>query len=135
MGVGVGVVDGVGVGVGLPLHALTGLELFLGAGAAVVKSLELLSVSVQPLPLRNAAVVLDKVAVGPVPSKATDVDPYPTKSFISGAEQLLEPPQDNGVVFVTRATLPAVAPIAIDPEASGAGKFTVPPVPAASWTK
>ena len=135
MGVGVGVAVGVGVGVGLPLHALTGLELFLGVGALVVKSLELLSVSVQPLPLRNAAVVLDSVPVGPLPSKVTAVDPYPTKSFMSDEVQLLEPPQVNGVVLVTKAVFPADAPIAIDPEASGVGKFTVPPAPAASWTK
>jgi len=40
-----------------------------GAAVATVKSLALLSVSVQPFDLRNAAVVAASVPVGPLPSK------------------------------------------------------------------
>jgi hypothetical protein len=49
-------------------HDTAGLALLRGFGAAVVKSLELLSVSVQPLEIRIAAVVFDRTAVA-APSK------------------------------------------------------------------
>ena len=45
------------------------------------------------------------------------------------------PPHGSAVVVFTRATLPAAAPIAIVPVASGAGRSTVPPVPSASATR
>ena len=47
-----------------PLQALIGDDVFLGFGEPVLKSL-LLSVSVQPLPARRAAVVFVNVVVGP----------------------------------------------------------------------
>ena len=40
-----------------------------GAGGAATKSAELLSVSRQPPPARNAAVVFESVGAGPAPSK------------------------------------------------------------------
>jgi hypothetical protein len=42
---------------------------------------------------------------------------------------------ESGVVDATKATLPAVADIAIVPVASGSGRKSVPPVPAASWMR
>ena len=132
VGVGVGVMVGVGVGVEM-LHAFAGEELFLGLGALAVKSAELLSVSVHPLPALNAAVVFDRVGADPEPSKklAPLVPvPNPTKSFVPAG---FDP--DKADVEVTRATFPAVALIVIVPVASGVGRFVVPPVPAASWTR
>src|SRR5215468_624174 len=52
-----------------PLHTLCALAELRGAGAAVVKSAALLSVSVQPPPARNPAVVLASVGASPLPSK------------------------------------------------------------------
>src|SRR5262245_1454033 len=52
-------------------QAAAGVALLRGAGAPFAKSAELLSVSVQPLLPRKAAVVLLRFgAVGPAPSKA-----------------------------------------------------------------
>ena len=42
---------------------------------------------------------------------------------------------DSAVVEDTSATLPAVAPMAIVPVASGVGSALVPPVPCACWTR
>ena len=56
-GVGVGV--GEGVGVGVPLHALNAVEVLRGFGVVAVKSVELLSVSVQPPAARMSAVVVE----------------------------------------------------------------------------
>jgi len=100
-----------------------------GFGAPVVKSEAFWSVSVQPLLFLSTAFVLLGAGVGPDPSKQFVVDPYPTRS------RMLAPPGHDpvrAVVVLTRAILPAVADIAIVPVASGAGKFVVPPAPAAS---
>src|SRR5262249_29855537 len=51
-----------------PLHVCVALALFRGAAACTSKSAELLSVSVQPPPLRSAAFVLLSAATGPLPS-------------------------------------------------------------------
>src|ERR1044071_1633877 len=51
-----------------------------GLGIPTAKSAALASVSVQPLAVRRAAVVLLSVGVGPGPSKQFAVDPKPTKS-------------------------------------------------------
>ena len=53
-----------------PPQPLAGLALLRGVGAPTVKSELLLSVSVQPPRLRRAAVVLERTAVGPAPSKS-----------------------------------------------------------------
>ena len=55
-------------GVGPPLQTFVGLAVLRGVGAPVAKSAPLLLVSVQPAPARIAAVVLERVAVGPAPS-------------------------------------------------------------------
>ncbi len=94
-----------------------------------MKSSPFWSVSVQPLLFLSTAFVLLGAGVGPEPSKQFAVDPYPTKS------RMLAPPGHDpvrAVVVLTSATLLAVADIAIVPVASGAGKFVVPPAPAAS---
>ena len=44
-------------------------------------------------------------------------------------------PPPRAVALLTRATLPLVADIAIEPTVLGGGRLTVPPVPAASWTR
>ena len=57
--VGVGVTAEVGVGVtGGLSHEFVGLAVLRGVGVPVAKSTLLSSVSLQPLPLRSAAVVL-----------------------------------------------------------------------------
>ena len=53
----------------IPLQGLIGLALFRGVGAPIAKSVLLLSVSTQPAAARMAAVVLDRLPVGPAPSK------------------------------------------------------------------
>ena len=53
-----------------------------GFGSPIVKSATLLLVSIAPSPLRSAAVVLDRAAVG-APSKQLAL-PYPTRSTIAG---------------------------------------------------
>src|SRR4051812_41027611 len=76
---------------GAPVAVLRGL------GVPAVKSLALLSVSVQPAEPRIAAVVALMVGVGPVPSKKFVPVPYPTRSMICAscaAEQaVLDPLQ------------------------------------------
>ena len=87
--------------------------LFRGAGAATVKSVLLLLVSVHPLVLRIAAVVLLNTAVA-APSKQIE-DPKPTRSITLAVGQ-----PDKAVIPVTNATLPLVADIAISLPADGA---------------
>ena len=48
----------------VPPHGLGAAELLRGCGATMEKSAALLSVSVQPLAARSAAVVFDRIAVG-----------------------------------------------------------------------
>ena len=110
---------------------LSGLDVFLGVGAPAAKSAELLLVSVRPRPARSAAVVLLSVGVGDVSEQFAA--PYPTKSWTLGANG--QPVPARSVAVFTSATLPAVALIAMLPVASGVGRFVVPPVPAASWTR
>ena len=50
-------------------------------------------------------------------------------------ELIGQPVPVRAVVPFTSATLPAVADMAMLPLASGAGRLTVPPVPADSWTR
>lgn len=113
------------------LHVLIGLAVFLGKGEAAEKSVELLSLSVHPLPALKIALVLEGAGVGPLPSKQLTVVPKPTKSItpVVGQEPL------RATVLLTRATLPAVAAIAIVPMASGVGNEVVPPAPIACWMR
>src|SRR5690348_3157308 len=106
-----------------------------GLGAPTAKSVLLLSVSVAPAALRKAAVVLESVAVGPVPSKQFVPVPYPARSTILAPVGQVP---ERTVVLFTSATLPAPAAIAIPepvPVASGVGRSVVPPAPAASLIK
>lgn len=84
-----------------------------------MKSLALLLVSVHPFAPLKAALVLLAVGAGPVPLKQFAVPPYPRKStmFASVGQEPVK-----AVVFLTRATLPAPAAIAIVPIASGVGR-------------
>src|SRR5918992_2390148 len=118
-------------GGGSSQFVLGGAEEFRGFGAPVAKSDALSSVSTQPSAERRAAVVLDRVGVGPVPSKLLAELPYPTKSRMSGFGKQFPAvaPQVSSVWFVTRATLPDAALIGIAPVASGVGRSTVPLAP------
>ena len=98
-----------------------------------VKSLALSSLSVQPPSARRAAVVFERPGATPLPSKQFAVPPYPMKSTIVapvGHEAMAIP-------LLTRATLPAVADMAIVPVASGVGSGTVEVMlaPSASFTR
>jgi hypothetical protein len=130
-GVGEGEGAGPGAGAGAPVHTLKVVAVLRGAGAAVMKSAPLASVSVQPPSRRSTAVVLLGAAVGALPSKVPAV-PKPTKSM------MVLPVADavvKGVVLLTSATLPAVPEMAMVPTLSAVGKLVVPPVPAASCTR
>src|SRR5690349_8901873 len=105
------------------------VELLRGVGAPVAKSPWLLFVSVQPLLARIAAVVFERFAVGPAPSKQFAESPNPTKSWI--APPVGQVPVSAVVVLVS-ATLPVVADIAIAPVALGGGNAGAGPAPAAS---
>jgi hypothetical protein len=103
-----------------------------------LKSLALLSVSVQPPLSRTTLDVLLGAAVGPVPSKQFAVPPKPTKSTT------VAPPFGHvpvrAVGALTRATLPAVPDMFIAPMASAVGRTDpqgrpAQPVPAASCTR
>src|SRR5205814_578467 len=63
-------------------HGFAAVALLRGLGAPVAKSVELLSVSVQPPEPRSTAVVLLGAGVGPAPSKQFAVVPKPTKSMM-----------------------------------------------------
>src|SRR5712692_3833168 len=65
-------------GLFVTVHEFAGVAEFRGDGAAMVKSVELLSVSVHPAPLRMAALVLVSGAVA-APSKQL-APSYPMKS-------------------------------------------------------
>ena len=115
----------------VPPHGPSGAALLRGCGATTEKSAALLSVSVQPLAARSAAVVFDRHRVGAA-SKQLAVGPNPTRSMIvppTGQAPL------SAVVLLTSATFPAVPDIAIVPVASGVGRFVVPPAPWASCTR
>src|ERR1043166_4292478 len=111
-------------------HGCVVEEVLRGFGAATEKSAELLSVSLQPLLFRIAAVVLLSVG-GAVPSEQF-VLPKPTMS--TTVPPVGQAPV-SAVVELTSATLPAVPLMFVVPVASGAGRFVVPPVPAASWIR
>src|SRR5262249_53829313 len=102
---------------------------FRGLGGFAVKSAELLSTSLQPKCVLKAASVLPRSGAGPLPSKQEAEPPYPTKSMMF--EPVGQLPLRATVLF-TNATLADVAPIAMVPTASGAGRSTVPPAPAPS---
>src|SRR5262249_14419637 len=103
-----------------------------GSGAPAVKSAELLSVSTVPPPARRSAVELDRPGAAAV-SKSLAV-PYPTKSCTAALDEQVAP-QDSAGAWGARATLPLVALMPRPPEASGAGRATVPPAPAPSPTR
>jgi hypothetical protein len=71
---GVGVEDGVGLGDGAALHVIDD-DALRGFGTPTAKSTALLSVSVQPLFIRDMAVVLLGAPVAPLPSKQLAVLP------------------------------------------------------------
>src|SRR5215475_6548530 len=103
-------------------------ELLCGFGTPDVKSALLSSVSKQPLSSLRAAVVFERVGAAPEPSKQF-APSEPTKSTIPEPDGQFP---INVSVLLTNATLPEVAPMAIVPVASGAGRLSVPPRPAAS---
>ena len=106
---------------------------FRGVGEPTLKSVELLSVSVQPALALSTALVLLGAEVGADPSKQFAVVPNPTKSTTAAPNG--HPPPVNAVVVLVNATFPAVALMLMLPMASGVGRFVVPPAPAASWIR
>ena len=122
-----------------PAQAFSGEALLRGVGGPAVKSDPLLSVSVQPFPIRRTAVAFVVAGAG-VPSKKL-APSHPTRSTSSAscaAEQGVEPPlHPRGVVVLTTATLPPVPLmlIGVASVTSGAGRLTVPPEPWASWMR
>ena len=113
------------------LHGFSGVNVFRGAGVAVAKSVELLLLSVQPELALNRARLLDPAGAKLAPSKQLAVDPNPIKSITP----VVGHKPDNAVVEFTKDTLPAVADILVEPDASneGSAEPTAPPV--ASLTK
>src|SRR6218665_1276726 len=107
-----------------PLHTAAAVLLLRGAGAATVKSLALLPVSVQPPALRRAAVVFDRAAVG-LPSVGVAL---PKLTMSTTAPPLGAVP-DSALALLASATLPPVAAIMMVP-ARSPGTSTVPPLPA-----
>ncbi len=112
-----------------PAQGLKADAVLRGVGIPETKSLELTSVSVQPPSARRSAVVLLGAGAGPAPSKQLAVLPKPTKSTTLAPKG--QPDPLRGVVLLTKATSPAVAPIVIEPVTSGVGNAVVPPVPCA----
>jgi hypothetical protein len=122
------------------LQEMVAENVFRGAGApgdagdAAEKSAPFWSVSVHPLPSRNAAAVAEIVGAAAAPSKKLAL-PYPTRSTIdasAAAEHGLDPPlHPSEPLVLTRATLPAPAAIAIGVgsirSAAGNGTPVVPP--------
>src|SRR5690242_5440549 len=102
--------------------------LLRGSGVPAWKSALLLSVS-GALSVRLSAVVLLRPGAAAV-SKSLAV-PYPMKSLTPAAVAHVAP-QLSAALPVTRATLPFVPLMLMEPVASGAGRAVVPPVPAAS---
>src|SRR5690349_1622085 len=143
--VGVPVLVAVAVLVGVPVSVSVAVSvtqkfeaepLFRGLGAPAAKSLALLSLSVQLLPVLRAAVEAFSVDAAPVPSKQFAPEtpvPYPTKSTTLASKGQPEPV--SRMIVFTSATLPAPAAIAMLPVTSGVGRFVVPPLPAASWIR
>ncbi len=113
----------------VPVQGLNAAPVLRGDGAPVEKSAALLSVSVQPLASRRAAVVFVSAGVA-VPSKQLAA-PNPMRSITPAVGQA----PLNAAVPLTSATFPVVALIAIVPVASGGGRLTVPPAPTASCTR
>ena len=107
-------------------------EVFLGVGDAAAKSALLLSVSVQPPPVRMSAVVVLGAGAFAPPSLQLAVEPYPTKSTI---DALAGQAPDEAVVVLMSATFPAVALIAIVPVASAVGRLFTPFAPSDSATR
>lgn len=108
------------------------VSLLRGAGSPTIKSVEFLSVSVDPESARTMALAL-LGAGATVPSNVFAV-PKPTKSTIPAASDAL--PAANGAVPFTNATLPVVPLKFIFPVASSGGRLgAVIVVPAASLTR
>src|SRR5215471_5380655 len=116
----------------------SGEAVLRGTGVLAVKSPALLLVSVHPPLARWAAVLLESVGAGPLPSKKL-APPYPTRSmmrFVCASEHGVEPPlQPSDKVLFTRATLPAVPLMLIEPATSGVGSGMPLAPPDASCTK
>ena len=108
-----------------------GVSVFLGFGAPVAKSAALLSVLVHPCAARKIAFVLLAAGAGD-PLKQLAVLPYPTMSTMFGSFGQVPV---SAVEFLTSATFPDPAAIAIVPVASGVGKSVQLLTPDASWTK
>ena len=125
------------VGAASVTHGLRGDAVLRGFGAMAVKSAPLLSVSVQPLPLRSTAVVL-LLAGAALPSKKF-APSQPTRSTIWAswaAEHGVDTPLHvRPVAVLTSATLPPVALMLILPVASGVGRATPLAPPLASRTR
>jgi hypothetical protein len=88
------------------LQVFVGEAVFRGLGAVTVKSFKLLSESIQPSPLRMAAVVTLKFGVF-APSKQLALSPYPTKSTMLGSDGQVA--AGSWTVVLTRANFPLVA--------------------------
>jgi hypothetical protein len=102
-----------------------------GLGAAAAKSAELLPVSTHPSPFLTSALVALGAGARAV-SKQFVVEPYPTRSRTAGAEGQAP---ESAATPLTSATLPAVALMAIEPEASCDGRGLTPLTPPASPTR
>ncbi len=119
-----------------PLHGAAAVAELRAAATAAEKSAALLSVSVQPLPARKSAFAvlgagaLFAVLGDAVGSEQFAVVPKPTKSMIAA---LAGQAPLSAVVLLTRAILPAVALMAMEPVTSGVGRLLTPlgPLPSA----
>ena len=112
---------------GLPPQTFAGALLLRGMGPMTTKSFELLSVSMQPLPLRTPAVVLLSAAMGVVSKQlGVPAPPYPNMSAIPFP---VGHSPESTVVLATSAIFPEVAPILMAPVISAAGRGVVPPAP------
>ena len=112
-----------------PGQTCIGVALLRGAGAPVEKSTDRSCVYAHPASPRIAASVLLSVAVVFAPQSLAVVPKLTASTAPAGHAP------ESAVVDDASATLPAVAPIAIVPIASGVGNATVPPAPGASWTR
>ena len=118
---------------GIAAADIAGRLLLRGIGPMVTKSLALLSVSMQPLPLRTAAVRLSRAATGVVseqvggrPAVADQVGDAAPDRASAGEQRCVVHQRDfaRGGAHVDGAR-----------EASAAGSAVVPPAPCASWIR
>src|SRR5690606_6691748 len=106
-----------------PAHCAVGVAVLRGAAAAMSKSLVSLPVSVQPPPLRMAALTADSAPVG----FGQLAEPKPTKSTMPAPLGQVVP--SGSVVLLASSTFPLLPLIVSVPTASGVGNGVVPPVP------